>query len=249
MAADVRGGRADHPAPTATIVALHDSTGATGHTVPTQPVGASTSSAVGVPAYTTTATSRLAEKLNFDRIAAMARDFYLANGDVVRRSTDWYREGRANNLVHRAAAQAAREAQAAHAADPGVMPSPEAPLRASLSTIGTIATDRFFMRPDGNYRGPNPALPFLRPFSQTTLTFALGPPPAEHGQLVADFGNGMATLRTILPREANERSGHVYQNVSGQHLRLRHAVFAVSVPGHHIETETDLGRAAETRGR
>ncbi len=229
MAAAVGGAAHGQPAATATIVALHDSTGLSVHTSHSQSAGASTSTAtVATPAAATTATSRLADKLNLDRIAAMARDFYLANGEVVRRSTDWYREGRANNLVHRAAAQAAREAQAAHAADPGVMPSPEAPLRASLTIIGTIATDRCFIRADGNYRGPNPALPFLRPFSQTTLTCALAPPPADHPQLAADFVTGMATLRTILPREANERSGHVYQNISGQHLRLRHAVFAVS---------------------
>ncbi len=82
----------------------------------------------------------------------MAREFYLGQGEVVRKSTDWFRHGRGTILVHRQGADAAREAQAAHAADPGVVPPPEAPLRASLTIIGTITPDRCFLRPDGNYK-------------------------------------------------------------------------------------------------
>ncbi len=93
-----------------------------------------------------------------------------------------------------------------------------------LHQIQTMNNDAFVC----SFKGPLNGLPFQRAFSQTTLTCALGPPPTEHARLLADYNAALATLKSLLPKQTDTRSGHVYQNVASQHLRLRHAVFAVS---------------------
>ncbi|TFK88334.1 hypothetical protein K466DRAFT_598741 [Polyporus arcularius HHB13444] len=103
--------------------------------VPTTCGGATAGPSAAV-AVRTGSSGRLAEKMRVERVIAMGREFWLAYGEVFRASTAWYRDGRADILVHRGAADAAREAQAAHAADPDTVPAPEAPGRALGWTIG-----------------------------------------------------------------------------------------------------------------
>ncbi|TFK91364.1 hypothetical protein K466DRAFT_596200 [Polyporus arcularius HHB13444] len=186
----------------------------------------SSSAAAVVVAAGPAPSCRLAEKMSVERVVAMGREFWLAYGDAFRASTSWFRDGRADILVYRAAAEAAREAQAAHAADPDSVAAPESPDRAIGWMIGTLTADRCYVRADGNYKGQTPNMVFHKPFAQTTLSCALGPPPADFPEMVGDYQAALASLRSVLPKGANEKSGHVYQNLGGQHLRLRHALFA-----------------------
>ncbi len=175
---------------------------------------------------------RLAQKLEYARIGATANPYYLALGNSVRSATAWIRDGRANILVAKDAAKSVTEALAAHAADPTVVAAPDMPSRVPCSIIGTISMEQCFLRADGNFKGFNPALTWQKKFSQTTLSFALGPPSCAYPMLVKDFHTGIATFDSILPKNANLKSGQYAQGLPNKHLRLRHAIFAVR----HITT-------------
>ncbi|TFK81668.1 hypothetical protein K466DRAFT_604305 [Polyporus arcularius HHB13444] len=191
-----------------------------------------------------TASAKLALKLEYARVAAAAREWYLAQGATLQTLTTWYQNGRGKIRVSAAAAAHAAEAQAAHAADPDMVACPVAPGAAGYGTIGQVADDHFFLRCDGNYRGPNPMLPFNRSFAQTTLTFALEAPPAQYPSLFADYQASLGTVVSLLPPNANVRSGHVYESKPEKHIRLRHTVFE---PRSH--TDGTIGNAGMTTGQ
>ncbi len=184
-------------------------------------------SAATTPAAQSDAKVRLGVKLEYSRVAAAARKWWLAQGATLRDLTTWYKYGRGNVRVASEAAAAAEDAQAAHAADPDMVAIPGPPEAAKYYAIGTVEDDQFYMQCDGNYRGDNNLLPFTRSFAQTTLTFALGPPPAQYPALVSDYNAALGTLVSLLPANATVRSGHVFERMPTKHLRLRHAVFAV----------------------
>ncbi len=173
------------------------------------------------------AKGRLGVKLEFTRVAAAARKWWLAQGASLSELTTWYRYGRGNIRVATDAAAAAEEAQAAHAADPDMMPIPGPPISSTYYTIGTILDDQFFVRCDGNYRGDTKMLPFSKSFAQTTLAFALGPPPTQFPALTGDYDSSVGTLVSLLPPNATVQSGHVFEKLPTKHIRLRHVVFAV----------------------
>ncbi|RDX40381.1 hypothetical protein OH76DRAFT_1423728 [Lentinus brumalis] len=172
-----------------------------------------------------TASSRLAMKLEYARVAAAAREWYLAQGASLQSLTTWYQNGRGKIRVSAVAAAHAVEAQAAHAAEPDMVPCPAPPSAAGYGTIGQIEDDWFFARCDGNYRGPTQNATFNRSFAQTTLMFALGPPPRQYPSLVTDYDAALGTLVSLLPPNSTVRSGHVYEGKPEKHLRLRHTVF------------------------
>ncbi|RDX42772.1 hypothetical protein OH76DRAFT_1422333 [Lentinus brumalis] len=211
------------PVPPTTIVSLQDSTAIEGEGVPSK------------------AAAKLDDKMELTRIAAMSRDLYMAKGDEVRARTDWYKDGRGDVLVLKDDANAAREALAAHAADPEACEAPTAPARVSLGVIAMVEDDRCFLRSDGHFKGENIGTTWQKSFSQTTLSCALGPPPAEFPRLVTDYHAALATLRSVLPKGVNQQSGHVYQQIASPHFRGRHAAFAAK-PANDDDTDgTDDG--------
>lgn len=216
------------PAPTFNSTLPHftpTSTTAENHlpnaTAPTQP------RLQAVP--TTAPGDRLAQKLEYARVAATANPYYLALGESVRARTAWIRDGRANVLVANNAAETFADGLAAHAAEPTITAAPPTPSRVPCSIIGTISMDQCFLRADGNFKGFNPALTWQKSFSQTTLSFALGPPPSVYPNLVNDFHTAIATFDSILPKNTTMKSGQYAPGFSTKHLRLRHAVFSVRV--------------------
>ncbi len=204
---------AAEPINTNNCVPLHDSTSVT-NGAPTTP---------GVDA-------RLSDKMELWRIEAMSQDaLYAAKGEELRARTDWYKDGRGDVLVLKDDANSAREALAAHAADPDACPAPPAPERVKLSLITMIENERFFMRSDGHFKGDTPpGATWQKSFAQTLLSCALGPPPAEFPRLVADYHAALAAIRALLPRGVNQLSGHVYSQMASPHFRVRHGVFFVS---------------------